>query len=66
MAQRVYIPLYQREIEALVRLSQHEDRDPRSQAARFVREGLKHAGVLTDERSATPITTTSRGPEAAA
>ncbi len=47
----VYVPLYQNEIDALVRFSDRKDRDPRKQAARFVREGLIRAGVLTDERS---------------
>ena len=46
MAKGVYAPLYTREREALVRFAEREDRDPRVQAARFIREGLERAGAL--------------------
>ena len=47
----LYIPLAEHEKQALLALARSEDRDPRSQAARFVREGLVRAGAL-------PITVT--------
>jgi hypothetical protein len=42
----MYLPLTDREKTALRELAEREDRDPRFQAARFVREGLERAGVL--------------------
>ena len=58
MAKGVYAPLYTREREALIKFAMREDRDPRAQAARFIREGLKAAGALTE-------TTTAPAPELA-
>lgn len=43
----MYLPLTDREKAALRELSEREDRDPRFQAARFVREGLERAGALS-------------------
>ena len=48
MAKGVYAPLYTQEREALIKFAMKEDRDPRVQAARFIREGLKAVGALTD------------------
>ena len=62
MAQRVYVPLYRQEIDALVRLAEREDRDPRRQAARLLREALERAGTLPPDDK---LTTSPRGPEAA-
>jgi len=42
----IYVRLTTAEVEALKHLGRQEDRDPRQQAARFVREGLRQAGVL--------------------
>jgi hypothetical protein len=56
----MYLPLTDREKSALRELSEREDRDPRFQAARFVREGLERAGALppsirtVDDRPAEP------------
>ena len=44
----IYLTLRADEAEALRELARQEDRDPRRQAARFVREGLKQAGVLRE------------------
>lgn len=45
---RIMISLRPAEAEALLALSEREDRHPRDQAARFLREGLRRAGVLED------------------
>jgi len=45
---------------ALVNVAESEFRDPRAQAAKFIVEGLKRVGALTDDRPSI-----SRGPEAA-
>ena len=45
----VYVPLSADEMEALKALGRREDRDPRRQAKRILREGLEHAGVLPIE-----------------
>jgi hypothetical protein len=42
----MYLPLTEREKSALREYSELEDRDPRIQAARFVREGLERVGIL--------------------
>jgi hypothetical protein len=42
----MYLPLTERERAALRALAQTEDRDPRYQAARIVREALREAGAL--------------------
>jgi hypothetical protein len=55
----VYLPLTERERSALRRYAESEDRDPRIQAARFVREGLERVGIL--ERAA-PTRETDDGP----
>jgi hypothetical protein len=52
MAKSVYVPLYTREREALIKYAILAHRDPRVQAARFIREGLKAAGALDDAKSA--------------
>lgn len=44
----LYVPLSTTEKQALVDLARREDRDPRYQAARFVREGLIRAGALKE------------------
>jgi hypothetical protein len=49
MARGVNVPLYEREREALIEFAIREDRDPRIQAARFIREGLERAGALNDQ-----------------
>ncbi len=46
---RVNVPLRPEEIDGLLTLSQREERDPRRQAARLLREGLVRAGVLTTD-----------------
>jgi len=48
MARSIYVPLTTPAKEALYELAEREDRDPRIQAARFIREGLERAGALTD------------------
>ncbi len=50
----MYLPLDEPIKRALLDYARHEDRDPRIQAVRFVREGLKRAGALTDERPTGP------------
>ncbi len=65
MARGIFVPLPDVPREALYELAEREDRDPRVQAARFIREGLQRAGVLTDDRSAT-LTTDPRGTGTAA
>ena len=50
--QRVNVPLRPEEIDGLLALSQREERDPRRQAARLLREGLIRAGVLTESKTA--------------
>ena len=45
----MYLPLSEQEKKALRDLAAREDRDPRQQAARFVREGLRREGALRDE-----------------
>ncbi len=49
MARGIFVPLPDVPREALYELAEREDRDPRVQAARFIREGLARAGVLTDD-----------------
>ena len=49
---------------ALVNVAESEFRDPRAQATKFIVDGLRRAGALTDDRSAT-LTIGPRGPEAA-
>lgn len=53
------------ELEALRTVAEREDRDPRRQAARLLRDSLIRAGVLTNDRSAI-LTSASRVPEAVA
>lgn len=43
---KLYIPLERDEARALVTLANREKRDPRLQAALFVRLGLERAGLL--------------------
>jgi len=54
MRRNVYVPLDQHEVGALVRLAEREDRDPRHQAARLLREALRQAGTLTADDQLTP------------
>ena len=49
MNRRVNVTLQPDEIKGLLTLSRREDRDPRRQAARLIRESLIQAGVLTDQ-----------------
>jgi hypothetical protein len=44
----IYIPLRMSEAEALCRLAREQDRRPRDQAARLLREALREHGVLED------------------
>jgi len=46
------VRLYEEELEALRAIAQQEDRDPRRQAARLVREGLIRAGLLESPTAA--------------
>lgn len=46
--QSVYVPLSAVEFEALKTLGRLEDREPRRQAARMLRESLIRAGALAD------------------
>jgi hypothetical protein len=55
MPKGVYVPIYTCEREALIKFAMKEDRDPRVQAARFIREGLKAAGALDEEQARTAI-----------
>jgi hypothetical protein len=48
----MYLPLNEPEKKALLELARREDRDPRFQAARFVREGLERAGAFGDLKNA--------------
>ena len=50
---RLFVPITWREAEALRKLAESERRDPRHQAAYFIAEGLRGAGVLTDDRAPT-------------
>jgi len=62
MRRNVYVPLDQHEVRALVRLAEREDRDPRRQAERLIREGLERAGALEATDHPTPeLTTTAAG-----
>jgi hypothetical protein len=45
----IYVPLDDCERKALRDLAEREDRDPRQQAARFIREGLRREGLLAGE-----------------
>jgi hypothetical protein len=47
----VYVRLPEPAREALYDLAEREWRDPRDQAALFIMEGLKRAGVLPEEPS---------------
>lgn len=44
----IYIPLRRAEVEALCRLASEQDRRPRDQAARLLREALRDHGVLVE------------------
>ncbi len=60
---QIYISLRPAEAEALLELCRREDRDPRRQAARLLREGLLRAGALPTDNA---LTTDSREPAGAA
>ena len=49
----VYVPLPHDVKDALLSLASREDRDPRRQAARLIREGLERAHVLNDQTNET-------------
>jgi hypothetical protein len=53
------IDLESQERDALIALAQRERRDPRDQAALFVRDGLKRVGLLPAD-TPTPITATAQ------
>jgi hypothetical protein len=63
VARGIFVPLPDVPREVLYELAEREDRDPRVQAARFIREGLELAGALTDT---TRQTTAPAGPGEAA
>ncbi len=65
MARGIFVPLPDVPRDALYELAEREWRDPREQAAKFIVEGLRRAGVLNDERS-TALATGPRELEAAA
>lgn len=55
MARGIYVPLDGELKRALVDVAVQQDRDPRFQAARFVREGLERVGALpSGEQKTTP------------
>ena len=57
----VYVPLPRDVKDALLTLAEREDRDPRRQAARLLREGLLRAGALpTDDTLTTGSPATAR------
>ncbi len=43
---RIIVPLFPDEREALIKLAERERRDPRDQAALFIRRELEQAGLL--------------------
>ncbi len=65
MPRGIFVPLPDRSREALYELAEKEWRDPRDQAAKFIVEGLKRVGALTNERSATQATAPAGPGEAA-
>ena len=64
-ARTIGVRLNADELEALRTVAQREDRDPRRQAARLLRESLIRTGALTVGDRSTVLTTGSSGPEAA-
>ncbi len=54
------------ELEALRAVAEREDRDPRRQAARLLRESLVRAGALSDTDRSADLTTNSPDPRSAA
>jgi hypothetical protein len=44
--QKIFVTLEPREADALLTLATREDRDPRRQAARLLREGLARRGLV--------------------
>jgi hypothetical protein len=47
----IYVPLPDEQTRrALVNVAEREFRDPRAQAAKYIVEGLKRAGILTDQK----------------
>ena len=65
---RLTLILGDSEADALTRLAVREDRAPRHQAERLLRESLVKEGILTANARPcdTPLTTISREPEAVA
>lgn len=55
----IQVPISSNEREALLALAWREDRDPRHQAARLLREGLARAGVLVE--TADPVSAVEAG-----
>lgn len=44
---RIMVPLTEQESVALAKLAEHEEREPRRQAALLLREGLQRSGFLS-------------------
>ncbi len=65
MPRGIYVPLPDQEREALFDLADREWRRPVDQAIKLISDGLRNAGVLTNDRSAA-LLTGSREPEAIA
>ena len=64
MTRGIYTPLNGDVKRALIDFAEQVDRDPRFQAARFVREGLVRAGALPPaEQKTAPATATSELPQ---
>ena len=63
----IYVPLPDEQTRrALVNIAEREFRHPRAQAAKFIVEGLKRAGVLTDDDRSADLITSSPDPRSAA
>ncbi len=65
MRQRIVLTIGPGERNALLDLAQLEDRDPKRQAHRLLREGLIRAGVLHEQGVSTDLKTTDPRPAAA-
>jgi hypothetical protein len=63
---KIMIDLELPEREALITLAQRERRDPRDQAALFVRDGLQRAGLLPTDTTPPTTQITAQGAEHAA
>jgi hypothetical protein len=47
---KIFIRLDERTVQALVRLSRKEYRDPRAQAALIIQQDLERRGLLSEDR----------------